>query len=134
MEKKRSKGIIILGVYLLLCTIPAVFAAIIGGMSVSRVGSPPEVALDIILHILFITSPIAFLVAAVGLLELKNWARILTMILSPILMYITCFGVCILFNLPPILMLVTFAILFVIIIYYLTRPKIKEQFKYKKKF
>ncbi len=129
MEKKRSIGVIILSIFLLLCVIPGLIAAFIGGISHSNAESPAEIALDIIMRILFITSPVVFLVTAIGLLELKNWARILTMILFPVLIYITSFGVCILFDVPPILILVICGIFFVLIIYYLTRPKVKEQFK-----
>lgn len=129
MEKKRPKGIIIIGSYLLLCTIPAVVAAIIGGISSSEVKTTPEIALDVIMHILFITSPVALLVIAIGLLRLRNWARILTMIFFPIVMYITCFGVYIIFGLPPIPTLVISVAIFVFVIYYLTRPIVKEYFK-----
>jgi len=135
MEKKRSTGITILGVYLLLCAVPALFAAIIGGISGSQAKSPPQILLDIIMRILFISSPVLFGMAGVGLLNLKNWARLMTIFLSPILSFIAVgiSGIFLDAIIPPNVVFKAIvlgtAVMCISIIYYLMRPQVKEQFR-----
>ena len=134
MDKKRSIGVTGLSVYLLLCAVPALFAAIIGGISGSQAKGALAVALDIIMRIFFISSPVLFIMAGMGLSKLKNWARLMTMFLSPLLSFIAIgiSGIFLDMIMPPKIVSLTIPVGTVImsigIIFYLTRPKVKEQF------
>ena len=139
MDQKRPVGITILGIYLLLCVIPSFFAAIIGGISGAYIiKSTLDVVLDIVMRILFITSPLICITTGVGLLRLKNWARLITMFLSPVLSFIVIgiSGIFLDTIIPPNIVSLTIVLGTVIIsigiIYYLTRSKVKEQFKKEK--
>jgi len=135
MEKKRSKGITILGICLLLCAVPALFAALIGMVSQSYAKGVTEVVIDIIMRILFISSPLTFISAGVGMLNLKNWARIMVMFIFPIPSFIaiSISGSFLNVIMPPdivsLMTLLGTAVMSLAIIFYLTRPKVKEQFK-----
>jgi len=137
MEKKRSRGVIILGVCLLICVIPGLAAAFIGAISGSVPGS---ILLDIAMRIPVILSPIIFLLTGIGVLMLKNWARLLVLFLSPILSYVAIgFGSILVEVFLPTsklsakvisaIIIPGMIIMFLCILYYLTRPKVKEQFK-----
>ncbi|MFC1808470.1 hypothetical protein ACFL0T_08935 [Candidatus Omnitrophota bacterium] len=134
MEKKRSIGVTVLSFYLLLCAIPALFAAFIGGISGSHAQGVVEVALDRIMRILFISSPVLFVMAGIGLSKLKNWARLMTMFLSPILSFIAIgmSGIFLDVIMPPkivsLMIPVGTVIMSIGIIFYLTRPNVKQQF------
>lgn len=135
MEKKRSVGVTRLGICLLLCVIPGCFAATIGAISGSQAKGTLEVAVEIIMRILFISSPFLFLITGIGLLKLKNWARILTLFLSPALAYVGVgfTGIILTFLIPDkiwtFIFSITVIVTFLSIIYYLTRPEVKEQFR-----
>ena len=137
MEKKRSTGVTILAIFHFLCVIPAfIFALFLGGFSNNPYGHGPTAGLPV--RIFLMVNPLYFLISGIGILALKKWARVLAAIMSPIesvmllLMIINVVvlakgGVFIIVQiielyLPP-------AILFGSICYYLTRPKVKEQFK-----
>jgi hypothetical protein len=135
MENERCKGIKILAVYILLCTVPALFASFIGGISGSYPKGATEGAVDIIMRILFISSPVLFITAGIGLLKLKNWARLMTMFLSPALSFIAI-GIFALFldvlispKIASLIIPYGVGVMAIGIIVYLTRPKVKEQFK-----
>jgi hypothetical protein len=128
MEKKRSKGIVILGTFLLVCLLPALMAAFIAAISgpgpSERIHGPSQIRL------VFILSPVAFLLAGIGVLALKNWARVFTIIVCSV-MTLLIIGLLFLstsVDLLPLIFFLAIVIIFTSIIYYLTRPKVKRQF------
>lgn len=136
MEKKKSVGVTILATCILFSIIPGLIAAFIG--AISDPGHPKNVfwvALDVIMRILFISSPVMFLVTGIGLLRLKNWARLTTIFYSPVLSYIVVgfapmhFIKYIPSNIWPIIFSVGLIMSILFILFFLTRPKVKEQFK-----
>jgi hypothetical protein len=135
MENKSVRGVTILGIFLLLCSVPALFAAIIGGISGSQAKTPPQILLDIIMRILFISSPAVFIITGMGLLKLKNWARLIVICLSPALSFIAVgiSGIFLDAIMPPNIVskaiILGTIIMSVGLIYYLTRSAVKEQFK-----
>lgn len=136
MEKKRSVGLTVCGIFLLLCIIPASLTALIAAIS----GPPPETAFDIVIRIPFIASPIFLLISAIGLFLLRNWGRLLSIIVSSIMALTMIFYAykCVetlsshpewaSSNIPLALVFFIAFLLFTIIIIYLTSSKIKEQF------
>lgn len=128
MKKKRSIGITILGVCFLLCVIPGLMAAFIG--VISGPTNPKGIfrpILDIIIRILFILSPFMFFVTGMGVLKLKKWAWQLTIINVSILS-VVCSVVIFSGGRVDVFPLVFVIIPSCLIIYYLTRSKVKEQF------
>lgn len=129
MEKKRSKGITIFGwIYILfsVCGLMTLIAGILEGQGILYIFA---MLVEIIL----------FLAIGIGLLKLKEWARkfvvysniivILLFISRTIWLYVVSpesplfpIGIMAIFTAVPILLL---------IIYFFTRPKVREQFKKK---
>lgn len=106
--KKKPLSVTIVGIILLLLSI----SGVIGRFANWR---------------LLIYAP--FLISSIGVLFFKNWARILSILILAIFILETAI---ILRNVSTIdLMIVQLsgALLFLFLIYYLTRPKVKELFK-----
>jgi len=133
MEKKRSVGINILGIFFLLCTVPGCGVTIIAAMSS---GSP-----DLHIRLPLIIAPIVFLASGIGIVLLKKWARILAIIISSAvsltMFFVAYQSLAILSSHPEwtasnvsfAISLLLGGLLFISIIYYLTRPTVKEQFR-----
>ncbi len=126
-KKEKSDGIIILGVFRLLCSIPAL---LIAGLAAISSGGP-----DIHIRLPLILSPACFLISARGVLMLKNWARFFTIIICSI-MSLVMFLLAVpslkerpFENLLFLIFSLTSGAVFASIIFYLTRPKVKEQFR-----
>ena len=124
MGKQRLIGIIVLSTVLFLSSV----AILIG----------PVLLTGFVFLVAFI---LIYIITGIGLLRRRNWARFMTMLVSPIVSYpialFTFLPIKELFTELPtelspadilIVNLVTAAIT-IGIIYYLTRPKVKEQFK-----
>jgi len=133
MEKKRSVGIIVLGVFLLINSL-----RIIAGLIFS-IGMGP---ISLFLALYLFGSGTVAIISAVGLLLLKNWARILTLILIVLniirasLYFIKGVNVSASFGghqvlFPMAVELAIIVIVGILIVCYLNSPKVKEQFKEK---
>lgn len=135
MEKKRSVGIIVLGVFLLINSL-----RIIAGLIFSiGIGMGP---ISLFLALYLFGSGTVAIISAVGLLLLKNWARILTLILIVLniirasLYFIKGVNVSASFGgrqvlFPMAVELAIIVIVGILIVCYLNSPKVKEQFKEK---
>jgi hypothetical protein len=149
LKKKKPIGIAIMGwlysifgSWKILSLIFLIFYLIKTG----RIYGYPELPANLFLtlrdYIVNMVLPIAFLISGIGVLQLKNWARILFIIVTGIGLITTLHVLFLstkltnlgaypfygseranLFNIGFTFML------FVIPIYYLTRPKVKEQFR-----
>ncbi len=108
MDKKRSNGVIIVGIMLIISSI----AGILGRYADWR---------------LLIYIPL--FISGVGILFLKNWARVLSILILTIFT-IETFIILKNFSTPILIIMQAFGVIyFLFLIYYLTRPKVKEQFK-----
>ena len=127
MKKKRSIGITILGFSLLLPVISILLQFL------------PRVLLycqfrriNFTADFLVILTSVPFIVASIGILKLKNWARIFCIYWVALIGLYFCY-LCLsvgYLSLRSILeALVVSVIPAIVIIFYLTRPKVKEQFK-----
>jgi len=122
MEKKRSFGIIFLGNTIL---IGGVFSLIL-----SLIQFPVNISIALFWLFLGIIS----LVVGRGLLDLKEWARIAEVILQCIgILYIVAVSISMIAkhgvdNLKSFFPLFVIVAIFTLVIYYLTRPKVKERF------
>jgi hypothetical protein len=115
--EKVLKGVKVLSFVLLVYSLVTITLIIMGYFTYKRIA-----VMDFV--------PILYVISAIGLLKLKNWVRIFTIIVS-VIIPIQIIRVLILskvdlfmsgFFIGPI-------ILCIISVYYLTRPKVKEQFK-----
>ena len=117
MEKKRSKGVAFLGFWLIVQGV-AFFVIPI----VENIPSGLIIGLPIVLIIIFM---------GIGILKLVNWIRIMAVILH-IMGGLFCLATATIafFNQPivaiPLLIPLT---IFIGIVYFFTRPKVKEQFR-----
>lgn len=130
MEKERN-GVRIIGIFFLICIIPTFIIVLSQGMFKFGLFGIP----------LGILSPLLFYICGRGLLLFKNWARIFTLVSSPLLstlLFIVLFWmlpwICHVSTMSGIFVTMFLAklgaiIFFFFILYYLTRPKVKEQFK-----
>ena len=113
MEKKRSVGVIIAGIILILfslfCLIPAL---------VFYSGNWPR-----------LLSYILWLISGIGLLFFKEWARILSLFPMGYLLLMDIIFFKALIIRKALLMELPLIATIVFFIIYLTRPKVKEQFK-----
>lgn len=132
MEKKRSIGVTMFGWILILYSIVGLIkrALFLVNWDFHK-GFPLEVTSDWIL--------VLFLIAGVGLVKLKNWGRRLVILAALIKLffylkslylaftpaYKNATGITISFWIS----IAIFGIIYLLIIYYFTRPKVKEQFK-----
>lgn len=135
MENKRPAGIIVLAILFLILAIPGLGLAFIAFVSGSNIKGPWDLLVDIFMRILFIATPIVLIVSAGGLLCLDRWSRpcaIITAIVLSIVWFI--YGIQGLLYDPKANMFFssfcfTVVLLFIISIFYLTRPKVKDQFR-----
>ncbi len=132
MDKKRSAGVTVLAIFHFLCAVITVIPALFLGLPDNPYGRGPAAGLP--LRIFLVINPLYFLVSGIGIMTLKNWARVLTAIVSPIesvMVFLMIIDVLILSKgqgVPVIIMYLPIAVLFASICYYLTRPKVKELF------
>ena len=125
-EKKNFIGIKILAILFILCGLPY-------SLLIRNEG-----------YFFLIIIPLLYLVSGVGVLRLKNWARLLLLWINipfNLFFLIFCFSICLLFPLPEAMtsatiwgiFLLSSAILLILLTIinqiYFTRSKIKEQFK-----
>lgn len=106
----------------------------------SGIAGPPLI--DLFMRILFISMGPSLIISTIGLLKLKKWARFLTMVNATVLLTLTVFlavvglvGLIvkppehIFFSLISSVFPLTYVLFLIFLIYYLSRLKIKEQFK-----
>ena len=130
-KRKRPFGVTVCGLWFLLGCFPALIAVVLAGIS----GPPDTRFLDAVIRLMAISSPLIFLLTAVGLFMLKTWGRWMAMICSPLLAFISLGILGILWGaiFPPdvVSMIIKLGpiLLSAVIIFYLFRPKVKEQFK-----
>jgi cytochrome c biogenesis factor len=135
MENKRSKGITILA-WLFIVSMASVICSFVLNLSKVSASVTSEFRLNII-YDLFI--PIILLILAVNILRLKEWARkgiVYYFIIVPLgsLLFGMIFNMHIDINDPIEIMTCIISLLvqlgvILLIIYFFTRPKVKEQFR-----
>lgn len=130
MEQQKTEGIRNLGAFLLVCSTFGIFTGFLMAMS----GGKPSLV-DTFMRYFFIFTPISYFIGSLGLSRLKNWARLLTIINASILSLV--FSIAIFSDFKgsssegvvfPLVFWLVITTPSCLIIYYLTRPKIKEQF------
>jgi len=123
MENKGSAGIVVLAVVILFfAVLYLILRLFINAVNYNFQG--------VLTYIIF---PTSYIISAIGLLMLKNWGRLLAIITASMALLTLLFGIVFTFIIKhpigfsyPILLGFLFPL---IIIYYLTRPTIKERFK-----
>ena len=116
MEKKRSVGVTIFGWYFILVNLIALL--------IIRLLRPEDFLNNLTERPIVIVRLIVYLIIGIGILKLKNWARIGTIVIG--IFYIIAAPVAILTaNIVGILFLLSG----ISMLYFFTRPKVKEQFK-----
>jgi len=137
MEKKRSVGVTVFGIIMIIVGILGILSSLVGGSMICSIAGVKPHAIFLGVGFLFTTIGIMYLIGGFGVLSLKPWARNLTLLLSSfnsILIILMLLGtvkvivkdpIAILYCIPQILLL----FLLIGIIYFFTRPKVKEQFK-----
>ena len=147
MEKKRSAGVTVCGIMMISYSLWLFIAAGITPVSYffyRFLPTPFKMALKISAGLPLITLWISliYLVPSIGILKLKNWARLFTVYFT-ILLLLPCIYVLAILTIftikgglegPAVIgYLPIFFVLpimpFIIPLIYLTRPKVKEQFK-----
>ena len=117
MEKKRSKGVTFFGFY-----------CIINGLAFFVLPIMNHAYLDLIIE-----GPIGLVIVliGIGILKLVNWVRIVAIILSIITSVVSLITTVIGAFQNPIVAIITLipVVISLSIIYFLTRPKVKEQFR-----
>lgn len=135
--EKRLKGVTILGIFLLVCVIPGLMLAFIGLISGP---THPQGALAPILddatRKAFVSSPLIFLIVGIGILKLENGARILAIFFGWVsLLFVSIFFINfhimlkVPFDLVNDLTYLAIGIFSSCVIYYLSQPKVRGQFK-----
>jgi len=125
MGAKRSTGVIILVIVLFLFTLPAFIMA---GAAVLS-GPPDKTIIEKATRILCLLSPICFLISAIGILMMKSWARIFTIIVSVVMLLSLGYGVIHAFDKESgVILTILPAIIFIGIICYLAQSNVKKQF------
>ena len=132
IERKRPIGILVLGSFFCFCSVFSFFLVFIALIS----GPPANSTFlnDTLPRIIFIISPILFISSTVGIFRLKAKSRILTLVLSVGIILFSIYGALDAFMasaLDQFSIILFFIILTVFssIIFYLTRPKVKEIFR-----
>jgi len=137
MEKKRSVGVTIFGIIVIIVSIFEILSGFVGGTMICLVAGVKPHAIFIGVMFLFTMIGIMYLIGGFGILSLKYWARNLILLVSffkSILIILSLFlGIKVvikepaaaLYFIPQIIVL----FLLISILYFLTRPKVKEQFK-----
>jgi len=132
MEKKRSVGVTVCGnIFLLLC-IPGLFLALIAVMCHYYGEGLKDLLIDRAMRILYIGIPIMLFYSGLGLLDLKKQGRLCAIITATILsLGLLVISIMLLMNKNIFFSSINFiaALFFIFIIYFLTRPKVREQFK-----
>lgn len=149
MEKKRPIGIIFLGIIFLILSIPGAalgFIAVVSGSNIKGLG---DILLEIFMRLLFIATPIALFLSGAGLLCSDKWARRCAIITATVLtLLLWGYGIEALIhqmsfissnisdtvaNISFVIVFSRFcfisALFFVLVVFYLTRPEVKEYFK-----
>lgn len=127
MEQQKSTGIKNLGSFLTVCSTLGIFAGFLIAMSGGELSF-----INTFMRGFFILTPLSYLIGSIGLRRLKNWARLLTIINALILSVV--YSVVVFSGLHgvevfPLVFWLIITIPSCLVIYYLTRPQIKEQFK-----
>jgi hypothetical protein len=136
---ERPTGVTILGVLGFLiggCLVLAGLAVILGGAVLSRMASSGGLGMlagvgGAILGVIFFGFAALYIVDAIGLLKVKNWARILTIILVGMSLLRAAFGLmAALPHLHPagLLFMLIIAAIEVWILVYLFKPDVKQAF------
>jgi len=133
MAEQKAKGIKILGSFLLVCSILGIPMGIIMATS-SRGKSPLNIFVEVFMRLFFLFFPLSYLISSFGLLRLKNRGRLLTIINASVVSVVT---LCLLLfcwdenkgSISSIVIALFIIVPSCSIIYFLTRPKVKEQFK-----
>jgi len=142
MEKKRSVGVTLLGIIFILLGLPSLLIALLAGIS-GYYGKGLKLLIDIFMRIIFIGTPGALIFSGIGLLSLKKWGRICAIITAIAISLVLCgYGIagfivksssidksCISWDISFTRFCFFSALFFLLVIFYLTRPKVKEQFK-----
>jgi len=133
MQKKRSVGVVVLGVVLSLCTLPACLMTFVALISSSYPVTILNGIIDIVMRILFTASPLLFLLSTIGILALQSWARVLVLVMSLGILLLSIYGtvdayIASAIDLFSIIMSLFILIVCLSVIFFLTRPKVKEQF------
>ena len=89
--------------------------------------------IDIVMRILFTASPLLFLLSTIGILALQSWARVLVLVMSLGILLLSIYGtvdayIASAIDLFSIIMSLFILIVCLSVIFFLTRPKVKEQF------
>jgi len=88
VNSKRGVGDIILAVFLFLFVLPSGFMSLMAGLS----GPPDKTIFHVLIRLFFMLQPIFYLVAGLGILGLRKWARRMVLGLSYFIMIFICFG------------------------------------------
>ena len=115
-------GPFILGLFLLFCVAASLFIAFMGGIST---GGGPQAFFSVSVI------SICFFISALGIFKLKKWGRLLTFIVSSATLFL--FGYLALTDrskdYEDYVFYIGIITIFLGILYYLLRPRVKEQFK-----
>lgn len=143
-EKKMSAGVIVISIILLIYSLWLVgffvnFLVLVGYRLFGSINPPylyfPELVRGEIVLFLKSVTGLIYLIASINILRLKNWARIITVRLSRLVIFVAVifvgvnlfsigqYAILLLIHLLPIIMI---SLLFMI---FFTRPKVKEQFE-----
>lgn len=141
MDKKRSIGVTIFGIIVTLFGgLPIVGLLILFLVSIGKDDIVKILTLknDSISQTLFLfLAYLFFLISGIGILKLKNWARVILITLISINFIASLIGLCFSIikalkgniNLFYIISAFISLLIFVFVVYFFTRPKVKGQFK-----
>jgi len=132
MEEEKTNGVTKLGSFFLVCSVFGFFASFLMAMSS---GEPSFI--DTFMRYFAVLFSLSCLIASVGLLRLKKWGRILTIVNVLVLSlgfsfgFLSDFGAIIKEDgwIGSVIMWMAIVGISVKVIHFLTRSEIKEQFK-----
>ncbi|MGH9775930.1 MAG: hypothetical protein ACRD50_13395 [Candidatus Acidiferrales bacterium] len=136
---QRPTGVTILAVLAFLgaaCTLLVGFAMLVGGAAFSRMlsaspGAAMLAGMGAALGVVCLLFAVLYLAIGVGLWKLKNWARVLTLVLTAIGLVFAVLGlfpVVMHFNIFALIWQLFICAIYVIIIMYLLKPHVKQAF------
>lgn len=148
MEKKRSAGVIFLAIIFLILSMPGAAVAFIAFVSGSNIKGLWDLLLEIFMRILFIVTPLALFMSSLGMLCFEKWGRLCAVIAATaIVLILWGYGInglryqisLMSSNMSDTAANISFVILFsrfcfisalffILVVFYLTRPKVKEYF------
>ena len=135
-EKKRSVGIILVGVIFIILSMVSLIPALLGTVNINSHGDDlKDLLADRFMRFIFILPLLASVASAVGLLCFKEFGRICSIVTSIGMPLLLCVYVLLMGGSPAALAKCFIFACFVgvlfsaPIIFYLTRPKVKAQFK-----